>query len=110
MVLENCTAAADIISYCGVGGVCDNRTATCFCEVGFWHDAHTWGKAICVEKPPAASNVTSFVSLFLLLFLGKMTRMYVEEDEGVERRRDVQKRDDSTVVPWGVPCSACLCL
>ena len=76
MVLENCTAAADIISYCGVGGVCDNRTATCFCEVGFWHDAHTWGKAICVEKPPAASNVTAFVSLFLLLFLGKMTRMY----------------------------------
>jgi ESS family glutamate:Na+ symporter len=65
-----------VASYCGSGGLCDASTSACFCAVGFWHDAHTWGKAVCVEKPPAASNVTAFVSLFLLLFLGKMTRMY----------------------------------
>ena len=76
MSSENCTAAADASAYCGIGGICDARTHTCFCAVGYWHDARTWGKSMCVPKPPAGSNVTAFVSLFLLLFLGKMTRMY----------------------------------
>ena len=46
MIRENCTAAADVASYCGSGGLCDAATGACFCAVGtvfptcdkdFWH-------------------------------------------------------------------------
>ena len=73
--VENCTGK-DALEYCGLGGLCDPKSSQCFCKVGYWHDAKTWGPSICVPKPPASSNVTSFISLFFLLFLGKMTRIY----------------------------------
>ncbi len=74
---ENCTAADAPAAYCGVdGGVCDLPSGLCYCKVGYWHDAATYGYAVCVPKPPATSYVTAFVSLFALLFLGKMTRVF----------------------------------
>jgi hypothetical protein len=73
---ENCTGH-DPLVYCGVGGLCDTGdTGLCFCKVGYWHDAATYGFAKCVLKPGASSHVTSFISVFLLLFLGKMTRIF----------------------------------
>ena len=74
-MLENCTIT-DQLSYCGAGGLCDAASSTCFCAVGFWHDASTWGYTKCVLKPPSTSMVTSFISVFFLLFLGKLTRLF----------------------------------
>ena len=75
MPIENCTLH-DELAYCGIGGLCDAPTSKCFCEVGYWHDSKTWGYSQCVLKPGPSSHVTSFISCFCLLFLGKLTRLF----------------------------------
>jgi len=72
---ENCTGR-DQLTYCGPGGLCDSISSTCFCAVGYWHDAGTYDFGQCVLKPDASSHVTSFISVFFLLFLGKLTRLF----------------------------------
>ena len=69
---SNLSSSSSSSLHCGKGGTCDVLSGECLCHDGFRHSY----RSTCIPEATSTTLILSFCGLALLLYMGKMTRIY----------------------------------